>query len=245
MLDINNLQASVEGKAILKGLDLHVKAGEVHAIMGPNGSGKSTLAQVMAGREAFSVDGGSVTWDGQDLLAMPIEERAPRRPLPGLPVPGRDPRRIERLLPQGGGQCCAQASRPAGVRRDGFPDPREGRDEGRRHEGGVPLPLGERRLLGRREEAQRGAADGAARAAPGDPRRDRLGPRHRRPQGGGRRRQPPALAGSRADRHHPLPAPARLHRPRPGARAVARPHRALGRSRTRARAGRKGLRLDR
>ena len=76
MLDINNLQASVEGKAILKGLDLHVKAGEVHAIMGPNGSGKSTLAQVMAGREAFSVDGGSVTWDGQDLLAMPIEERA-------------------------------------------------------------------------------------------------------------------------------------------------------------------------
>ena len=76
MLDINNLQASVEGKAILKGLDLHVKAGEVHAIMGPNGSGKSTLSQVLAGREAYSVDGGSVTWDGQDLLAMPIEERA-------------------------------------------------------------------------------------------------------------------------------------------------------------------------
>ena len=76
MLDINNLQASVEGKAILKGVDLHVKAGEVHAIMGPNGSGKSTLSQVLAGRDTFEVTDGSVIWDGQDLLAMPIEERA-------------------------------------------------------------------------------------------------------------------------------------------------------------------------
>ena len=76
MLDINNLQASVEGKTILKGVDLHVKAGEVHAIMGPNGSGKSTLSQVLAGRDTFEVAGGSVTWDGHDLLAMPIEERA-------------------------------------------------------------------------------------------------------------------------------------------------------------------------
>lgn len=76
MLDINDLQASVDGKAILKGLDLHVKDGEVHAIMGPNGSGKSTLAQVLAGRDTFAVEGGSVTWDGQDLLAMPAEERA-------------------------------------------------------------------------------------------------------------------------------------------------------------------------
>ncbi len=76
MLDINKLKASVEGKPILNGLDLHVKAGEVHAIMGPNGSGKSTLAQVLAGRDTFQVDGGSVSWDGRDLLAMPTEERA-------------------------------------------------------------------------------------------------------------------------------------------------------------------------
>ena len=76
MLDIKNLKASVEGKDILKGLDLHVKAGEVHAIMGPNGSGKSTLSQVLAGRDTFEVTDGSVIWDGQDLLAMPIEERA-------------------------------------------------------------------------------------------------------------------------------------------------------------------------
>ena len=76
MLDIKNLKASVEGKDILKGLDLQVKAGEVHAIMGPNGSGKSTLSQVLAGRDTFEVTDGSVIWDGQDLLAMPIEERA-------------------------------------------------------------------------------------------------------------------------------------------------------------------------
>jgi Fe-S cluster assembly ATP-binding protein len=76
MLEINNLQASVDGKAILQGLNLNVKDGEVHAIMGPNGSGKSTLAQVLAGRDTFEVTGGSVTWDGQDLLAMETEERA-------------------------------------------------------------------------------------------------------------------------------------------------------------------------
>ena len=76
MLKINNLHAAIDGKDILKGLNLEVADGEVHAIMGPNGSGKSTLSQVLAGREAYSVDGGSVTWDGQDLLAMPIEERA-------------------------------------------------------------------------------------------------------------------------------------------------------------------------
>ncbi len=76
MLKINKLHAAVDGKAILKGLDLEVKDGEVHAIMGPNGSGKSTLAQVLAGRETFTVDEGSVEWDGADLLALPAEERA-------------------------------------------------------------------------------------------------------------------------------------------------------------------------
>jgi len=76
MLDIQDLHASVEDKAILKGLTLQVKPGEVHAIMGPNGSGKSTLAQVLAGREHYRVDGGSVTWHGKDLFALSVEERA-------------------------------------------------------------------------------------------------------------------------------------------------------------------------
>ena len=76
MLEIRGLEAGVKGKTILKGIDLTVNAGEVHAIMGPNGSGKSTLAQVIAGREQFEVSAGSVTYDGQDLLELAPEERA-------------------------------------------------------------------------------------------------------------------------------------------------------------------------
>ncbi|MGA2399263.1 MAG: Fe-S cluster assembly ATPase SufC [Steroidobacteraceae bacterium] len=76
MLNISDLSARVAGKEILKGVNLKVNAGEVHAIMGPNGSGKSTLAQVLAGREDYQVTGGSVTFEGADLLAMPAEERA-------------------------------------------------------------------------------------------------------------------------------------------------------------------------
>ncbi|MBK9639239.1 MAG: Fe-S cluster assembly ATPase SufC [Bacteroidetes bacterium] len=76
MLLIKNLQASVEGKQILNGLNLEVKPGEVHAIMGPNGSGKSTLASVLAGREEYEVEGGTVQFLGNDLLDMSPEDRA-------------------------------------------------------------------------------------------------------------------------------------------------------------------------
>ena len=75
MLEINNLQAGVEGKAILKGIDLSINAGEVHAIMGPNGSGKSTLAQVLAGREGYEIADGSVRYNGKDLLELGPEVR--------------------------------------------------------------------------------------------------------------------------------------------------------------------------
>jgi Fe-S cluster assembly ATP-binding protein len=76
LLEIKNLRAKVGEREILKGIDLTVNAGEVHAIMGPNGSGKSTLAQVLAGRELYVVTGGEVLYDGQDLLAMSPEDRA-------------------------------------------------------------------------------------------------------------------------------------------------------------------------
>ncbi|MSQ86252.1 MAG: Fe-S cluster assembly ATPase SufC [Alphaproteobacteria bacterium] len=76
LIEIKNLHVSVQGKDILKGISLTINAGEVHAIMGPNGTGKSTLSNVIAGREGYEVTQGSVSFDGQDLLAMPPDARA-------------------------------------------------------------------------------------------------------------------------------------------------------------------------
>ena len=76
MLEITNLHARVAGKPILKGLTLHVRPGEVHAIMGPNGAGKSTLGHVLAGRDGYEVTAGTVHYLGEDLLALPPEQRA-------------------------------------------------------------------------------------------------------------------------------------------------------------------------
>jgi len=76
MLNIKNLHASIEGKEILKGINLDVKKGEIHAIMGPNGSGKSTLASVLAGREMFDVTHGEIIYEGKDLFDLSPEERA-------------------------------------------------------------------------------------------------------------------------------------------------------------------------
>ncbi|RYH13344.1 MAG: ATP-binding cassette domain-containing protein, partial [Alphaproteobacteria bacterium] len=76
MLKIEGLTAEVDGKPILKGIDLQVPDGEIHAIMGPNGSGKSTLSYVLAGRDGYEVTGGSATFNGVDLLGLEPEERA-------------------------------------------------------------------------------------------------------------------------------------------------------------------------
>src|SRR5574342_286127 len=76
MLEIKNLHAGIEGNEILKGINLKVNAGEIHAIMGPNGSGKSTLAQVLAGRESYEVTSGEVLYRGKNLLDLDPEERA-------------------------------------------------------------------------------------------------------------------------------------------------------------------------
>src|SRR5215471_7015336 len=76
ILEIKDLNAGVEGKQILKGINLSINAGEVHAVMGPNGSGKSTLASVLAGREGYEISAGTVAYRGKDLLDMDPEERA-------------------------------------------------------------------------------------------------------------------------------------------------------------------------
>ena len=76
MLEIENLHVEVGGKEILKGINLHVAAGEVHAVMGPNGSGKSTLSYILAGRAGYEVTKGSIRYKGQDLLGMNVEQRA-------------------------------------------------------------------------------------------------------------------------------------------------------------------------
>jgi Fe-S cluster assembly ATP-binding protein len=76
MLEIKNLRANIEGKEILKGINLKINAGEIHAIMGPNGSGKSTLAQILAGREEYEVTGGEIIYEGKNLLEMSPEDRA-------------------------------------------------------------------------------------------------------------------------------------------------------------------------
>ncbi len=78
MLNIKDLKVSIEGKSILKGINLEVKPGEVHAIMGPNGSGKSTLSSVIAGREEYEVEDGSINFNNEDLLSLDPEERAHR-----------------------------------------------------------------------------------------------------------------------------------------------------------------------
>jgi len=87
VLKIENLTAGIEGKTILKGLNLTVNAGEVHAIMGPNGAGKSTLSYVLAGRAGYEVTGGSVSFQGKDLLAMAPHERAAAGVFLGLQYP--------------------------------------------------------------------------------------------------------------------------------------------------------------
>ena len=87
MLKVENLHASVGDKEILKGINLEVKAGEVHAIMGPNGSGKSTLASVLAGNEKFTVTAGSVEFEGDNLLELNIEERSRRGLFLGFQYP--------------------------------------------------------------------------------------------------------------------------------------------------------------
>ena len=153
----------------------------------------------------------------------------PARDLPRVPVPGGDPGGQQRVLPQGGGQRGAPGARRRRAGRDRLHAAHAREGQARGHGRGAAPPAAQRGLLRRREEAQRDPPDDAPRPAPRDPRRDRLGPRHRRPQdrGGRGQRAPQPRPGLR--RRHPPRAIPRVRRPRSRARAVRGEDRAVGR----------------
>ena len=162
MLEIKNLHASIGDKEILKGIDLTIPSGEVHAIMGPNGSGKSTLSYVLAGRDGYEVTQGSVTFNGKDLLSLKTEERAAAGVFLAHAIPGRNSwrhqydvfknraKRHSQIARRERTRCYANAEASA---RQGFGDWVIRRNaEARR----------ECRFFRRREKTQRNFADGRA-----------------------------------------------------------------------------------
>ena len=170
MLDIKNLHVKAEGKEILKGLDLHVNAGEVHAIMGPNGSGKSTLARALSGHPEYEVTGGEVLFEGKDLLDMDPDERARE----GVFMAFQYPVEIAGV----NNAYFLKAALNAKRKHHGQPELDAMEFMQLVQEKSKLLDIdksmlsarGQRGLLGRREEAQRDLPDGAARAEAGDPR---------------------------------------------------------------------------
>ncbi len=212
-LEIQNLPRRVEGKEILKGVDLAVSRGEVHALMGPNGSGKSTLANTIMGHPSYEITEGKILFRGQDVTEAEPGRAGARGPLHGLPVPLRDPRRVGRQLPAHRDQRPAQGARRGPDQPQGVPQGARGPDGAARRRPRVHAALPQRGLLRRREEALRDPADGDPQAGGGGARRDRLGPRHRRAAHRRERRQRDARPGAGRPHHHPLPAHPRATSP--------------------------------
>ncbi len=212
LLEVKNLHVEVEGKQILNGLNLTIEKGQVAAIMGPNGSGKSTLAYVLAGKDNYVVTEGEVLLDGESILGMAPDERAAK----GLflafqypvEVPGVATMTFLRtaLNAQRKARGESEVSTPEFIKLVRETSGKLGIDqEMLRRAVNVGFSGGEKK---RNEILQMAMLRPRARGA----RRDRFRPRHRRAQDRLGRRQRPALAGALDDRHHPLPAAARLHR---------------------------------
>ena len=241
-LEIRNLHVSAEDKEILKGVDLDVSKGEIHALMGPNGSGKSTLANAVMGHP------GARGHRGHDPLQGRGHHRGRSRgpladgPLHGLPVPGGDPRRDRRQVPAHGGQRPPRRPRRARDQAEGLPQDDRGGDGAGQHPARLLEPLPERRLLRRREEADGDPPARDAQARDGGPRRDRLGPRHRRAARRRRGREHVRRPRDGHADHHPLPAHPAPDRARPRPRHVPGPDRQGGRPRAGRRARGQGLR---
>ena len=225
LLEIKNLHVEIDGKKILNGLDLVVNKGEVHAIMGPNGSGKSTLAYILAGKADYEVTDGEVLFNGEDVLEMQPDERAAKGVFLAfqypIEIPGVATMTFLRtaLNAQRKHRGEAELTTPEFMKRV-----REAAgklsisQEMLRRAVNVGFSGGEKK---RNEILQMALLE--PRLAVLD--ETGLRPRHRRAQDRVGRCQPAALAGARRDRHHPLSAPARLHRARHRARALEGPHR--------------------
>ena len=210
LLELTDLRVSLEdGTEIVKGVDLAVSPGEIHALMGPNGSGKSSLAYALMGHPAYEITGGEALFDGQDISEMGADERAQAGLFLAFQYPHAIPGRDRDELPALGDQRDPQGEGRRRGRPD--PDPRVPQGDARRdgaleNPAGARSALSERRLFRRREEARRDPADGDAEAAHRGARRDRLRPRHRcatnrRARGAGARRPR-----DRRARDHALPA---------------------------------------
>ena len=207
------------------------------------------------GHPAYVVTGGEVRWKGYDLLEAVRRQARPAGPVPRLPVPDRDPRPVRRVVRAQRAQRQAPGHRQEPRHRPHRHDPRrrldarlpapDAREDGPPQDGGqLRDPVRQRRVLGRREEAPRDAPDGDAGAGVRDPRRDRLGPRHRRAADRRRGRQRAAQPEHGRAADHPLPAAAQLHRARLRPRARLGPDRDLRRQGARAAPRGGGLRPD-
>ena len=172
-LEIRGLRAGVAGKEILKGIDLTVSSGEVHAVMGPNGAGKSTLSAIVMGKPGFEVLEGTVTLDGVDMLTLPTWERA----VAGLHLILQYPTEVPGVTLQA---VLAEAYSARGLDGSGLEQALRDEAAAINFDERFLAASAQRRSLRRGEEAQRDVAAGVAQAEDRHPRRARFGPRHRR-----------------------------------------------------------------